>query len=585
MTLDPRTIVIVNLITAAILGLGMLAVSRSYMRQIAGLRFWGLASLLHSFGWLLTALRDFIPDFFSILCGQAALLLSVAFYFKVIASYTRSNRKNDWVYMLVFITMLLQSFYLYVYPNTAIRIFIISVSSSTLLLASAYVLFRGKERKSPARLFTGIVFAFSGIVFAFRAFYYLFWDNSPNQVLFAQNTIQGFSFLTSYLAAVMLTFGFLLISYDLYIYQHEEIESKLMLSEKLLSESQRLAKIGSWEYNFDTKELIWSKEQYHIFEMEEAPPDKLFELCRAKIHPDDLAKMDEAIAISRETGKGVVYEHRVICKDGSIKHLIGTGDIYVALDGKTKMLRGTVQDVTEQKKAEETNRRYAILQSKSKEMEQFAYIASHDLREPLLTIKNYVELFTEETKGKLNEEMREYLFRISRASVRMDELIRGLLDYSRLSKVKELQDVDTGKLVREVLADLNLLIINNSATVEVKGLPVVRGYPLELKQLFQNLIANAIKFRNKQENPKICIGAQISNGVWTFEVCDNGIGIPKTEHEKIFALFQRIHNKNEYAGSGIGLAICKKIVELHHGTIWVDSTPGAGSKFYFTIAA
>ena len=350
-----------------------------------------------------------------------------------------------------------------------------------------------------------------------------------------------------------------------------------------MNEAQHLAKEGSWEFNLDTGELIWSKEQYSIFEMEEAPADKLFELCRAKVHPDDLFQMDEAIRIAREKDEGVIYEHRIICKDGSMKNLLGIGDAYKSADGKKNMLRGTVQDVTEQKKEEEIKRRVAILESKSKEMEQFVYIASHDLREPLLTIKNYAELFAEENSDKLDSNSAEYLIRISRAANRMDDLIHGLLDYSRVSKIKELQSVDTNQLVQEVLDDIAALVTSNNAKIIVEQLPVVTAYPMELKQLFQNLLTNAIKFRSRKRNPEIKVNAKQVKGVWTFEVSDNGIGIVGTEHEKIFGLFQRAQNKSEYAGSGIGLAICKKIAELHHGVIWVESIPEYGSKFCFTI--
>ncbi|HLP20512.1 MAG TPA: ATP-binding protein, partial [Chitinophagales bacterium] len=263
--------------------------------------------------------------------------------------------------------------------------------------------------------------------------------------------------------------------------------------------------------------------------------------------------------------------------------LLGIGETFKGANGKRNMLRGTVQDITERKKAEETNRKFAILESKSKEMEQFAYIASHDLREPLLTIRSYVDLLTEEHQHKMEGDAAESLRRISRAAARMDELMQGLLDYSRLSKVKELQAVDCNQVVNDVIADLASLIQNNNAFIEVGNLPMLRAYPLEMKQLFQNLLANGIKFKKGGTDPVIHVSASKINGVWTFKVSDNGIGIEDSDKEKIFALFQRLHNRNEYAGSGIGLAYCKKIVELHHGTIWVESVPGMGSAFYFTI--
>lgn len=583
MLIDPRTVIIVNILSAGLFGIALLAVSQGYLRQIKGITSWATASLLNSLSWLLYASRDVAPDFVSIVVALGFFQASLAYYYKIVADFTGRSKNTRWVIYLIAASTLALAYFLYIQPDTGIRVVIISIATAVLLFASAYVLLSGKERRPKSHLFTGGVFAFSGIFALFRGGYYLFLDPSRDINMFSPDFMQTVTFLTTYLTSAIVTFGFLLMSYDLYITQHETAEEEIKLNEERLNEAQKLAKVGSWEFDLDTGELTWSKEHYHIFEMEEMPSDRLFEECRKKIHPDDLSALDEAIAIGKREGRGVVYEHRMICKDGSIKYLLGIGEIYKGVNGNRNMLRGTVQDITERKIAEETARKFAILESKSKEMEQFAYIASHDLREPLLTIKNYVELFSDEYKEKLDEESAEYLHRITRAAVRMDELMRGLLDYSRLSKIKELQKVDCNDVVNQVVADLNSLISSSHAKITVDHLPVLMAYPLEMKQLFQNLLTNAIKFRKSGVEPEIRISAQKLRGVWTFKISDNGIGIRPVDSEKIFGLFQRLHNRNEYPGSGIGLAYCKKIVELHHGSIWVESTPGAGSSFYFTI--
>ena len=584
MYLDPRTVGIINIFSAGLFGIALLAVSQGYLKQIRGIYRWAIASLIHSLAWILYSLRGVVPDAISILLALTFLLLSLASYFKIIVEFKNKSKYTDWVYYLIVVSVAGLAYFLWIKPDTAIRIVIISASSATLLFAGFYVLLSGKEKRPTSHTFTGLVLAFSAGILFFRAVYYLIWDTDPNQTVFVQNTMQSITFLTSYLTAAILTFGFLLMGYDQYITQHEQAEEKIIQSEKSLNEAQKLAKVGSWGFDLDTNELTWSKEQYHIFELPETAPDKLYELCRTKIHPDDIPQLDEAIRRGKEKGEGVVYEHRVLCKDGSVKHLLGMGETFKGGDGKKNMLRGTVQDITERKKAEETSRKFAILESKSKEMEQFAYIASHDLREPLLSIKNYVELFAEEYQGKLDADSDEYLHRISRATNRMDELIKGLLDYSRLSKVKELQQVDCNEVMNAALADIHSLIQNNDAKIIIEKLPVLLAYPLELKQLFQNLLTNAIKFKKCEAIPEIYISAERKNGVWLFKFADNGIGVEKTDKDKIFGLFQRVHNRSEYEGSGIGLAYCKKIVELHHGNIWVDSTFGKGSSFYFTIA-
>ncbi len=247
------------------------------------------------------------------------------------------------------------------------------------------------------------------------------------------------------------------------------------------------------------------------------------------------------------------------------------------------MLVSIIRDILYRKEAEEKLRKYSILESKSKEMEQFAYIASHDLREPLLTIKNYAEILIEDCNKYLTENGRHYTESISKSANRMETPINGLLDYSMLSKVKQIQNVDCNEIMKEVQADLDLLITSTNTNIIFKTLPILKAYPLELKLLFQNLIDNAIKFRRKDVIPEINITAQKIKDGWQFEVKDNGIGIEKNDQKKISIIFQRLHNRNEYPGTGKGLAHCKKITELHSGNIWIESKPGDFSSFYFTI--
>jgi signal transduction histidine kinase len=223
------------------------------------------------------------------------------------------------------------------------------------------------------------------------------------------------------------------------------------------------------------------------------------------------------------------------------------------------------------------------LESKNKELEQFAYVASHDLQEPLRTTSGFVELFQRQYRGKLDANADKYLDYIVQASDRMKILIKDLLDYSRIGNKKKSRQVDCNKLLNDVVADLDKIMKENDAQVKGKDLPVLQAYPTELKLLFQNLITNSIKFRRKEESPRVDIGAIRENGQWKFSFRDNGIGIDPQFQDRIFIIFQRLHNRSQYEGSGIGLAHCKKIAELHGGHIWVESMPGQGSNFCFTI--
>lgn len=228
--------------------------------------------------------------------------------------------------------------------------------------------------------------------------------------------------------------------------------------------------------------------------------------------------------------------------------------------------------------------RTAELERKNKELEQFAYVASHDLQEPLRTTTGFVEALRKQYKGMLDIHADRYLDYIAQSSERMKTLIKDLLDYSRIGREKQFVPVNCNALLKEVITDLSTVISESGAVIESNDLPVLNAFPTELKLLFQNLISNSIKFRKAGMAPRVFIDVQPQKGYWKFSVKDNGIGIDPSHQDRIFIIFQRLHNRSDYEGSGIGLAHCKKIVELHGGEIWVDSVPGEGSTFYFTIA-
>jgi ligand-binding sensor domain-containing protein/signal transduction histidine kinase len=247
-----------------------------------------------------------------------------------------------------------------------------------------------------------------------------------------------------------------------------------------------------------------------------------------------------------------------------------------------QLLKSTKEERKARQEAEQAN---IDLEGKNRELEQFAYIASHDLQEPVRTTSSFIKLLQKQYQGKLDEKGDKYVNYILEASDRMKVLIRNLLDFSQIGNKKELERVDCNMILNNVLADLGIAISEAGAAITYEPLPVIKGYTTELKQLFQNLITNAIKFRNKETSPEINISVQKGEGCWQFAFKDNGIGIEEKHKEKIFVIFQRVHTRTEYEGSGIGLSHCKKIVELHHGKIWVKSEPGKGSTFYFTLAA
>ena len=219
------------------------------------------------------------------------------------------------------------------------------------------------------------------------------------------------------------------------------------------------------------------------------------------------------------------------------------------------------------------------------ELKEFAYITSHDLQEPLRTISSFTKLINDEHKDELSEDLKTYINFLSESSDRLRNLITNLLDYTRLGNLKTPTLVDCNVLIKEILTDLNVSISESKSKISlVDPLPTITGSKSGLRILFQNLISNAIKFSKKDTLPQIKIFFKEDSEKWLFYIQDNGIGMKKKDLKKIFGFFTRLHNRDSYEGTGIGLAYCIKVVKKHNGNIWVDSELGEGSTFYFTIS-
>lgn len=273
------------------------------------------------------------------------------------------------------------------------------------------------------------------------------------------------------------------------------------------------------------------------------------------------------ISVSRSISKGLKEINRAANR-------IADGDLSERSEVFSKdeigQVAGAINQMTER------------LVNSNKELEQFAYITSHDLQEPLRSISIYVELFQKKYKDKIDEDADQYLNAITRSTSRMQSLIKDMLEYSRIGHDDKITSMSSEQMVKAMLNDLSALITETGTKVVLGKLPVINSYS-ELKLVFQNLTTNAIKFRNKEIQTVIEINAEDRGSEWLFSIKDNGIGIEKEYFDRIFVIFQRLHNQKQYPGTGIGLAHCKKIIEMHGGSIFVESVPGQGSKFSFTI--
>jgi signal transduction histidine kinase len=243
------------------------------------------------------------------------------------------------------------------------------------------------------------------------------------------------------------------------------------------------------------------------------------------------------------------------------------------------------REISERRQAEQalTEKSEALARSNA-ELEQFAYVASHDLQEPLRMVSSYVQLFAERYQGHVDERADKYIRYAVEGAKRMQALIGGLLEYSRVGREEHFTRVDADAALQQALANLAAQIEETGATVDCEGLPAVHADFTQLVQIFQNLVSNAIKFRKADQAPQITIRAGMEGNFWRFSVADNGIGIDRQFADRIFVIFQRLHTRAEYPGTGIGLSVCKKAVERHGGRIWIESRPGLGSTFHFTLA-
>jgi light-regulated signal transduction histidine kinase (bacteriophytochrome) len=269
---------------------------------------------------------------------------------------------------------------------------------------------------------------------------------------------------------------------------------------------------------------------------------------------------------------------------GESKYISTKGQLYRDKDGNPISMLGVCFDITGMKKGAEQNllQLHEELLRSNKELERFAYVASHDLQEPLRMVSSYTQLLEKRYHDKLDQDAREFIrFAVDGAN-RMQALINGLLAYSRIhTRGRDFIQVDLQKIMEVVLMNLKVKIAERNAILQIGELPIVMADEGQMIQLLQNLVTNAIKFSKDQ--PKISISCEKEKSDYIITVKDQGIGISPEHFDRIFQLFHRLVSRNEYEGTGLGLAICKRIVERHGGSIWVESEPGKGSTFYFKL--
>lgn len=360
-------------------------------------------------------------------------------------------------------------------------------------------------------------------------------------------------------------------------------EREVQKSKEKLEFALETGYIGIWEWNLNSDALVWDEKMRLMFGMapETHPTLKSFKNC---INEEDLPHFKEAI--NQTLKRNLPFETILRPKYGigSPRHIFTRAIIKRDINGKPVSLAGVCFDVTSLRKGTEKalmKLNEDLLRS-NKDLEQFAYVASHDLQEPLRMVSSFTQLLERRYNDKLDDEAKEYIRFAVDGSKHMYKLLNGLLAYSRIqSKGQEFTKIHMNDVLEKIKQSLSLKIAESKAILNVRKLPVLFADESQMIQLFQNLIGNCLKFTKKI--PVITISSKANSDCYIFSIKDNGIGIESQYFDRIFRIFQRLHSREDYEGTGIGLAICKRIVERHGGDIWLESKPGKGSTFFFSI--
>ncbi|MCK0188385.1 ATP-binding protein [Arenibacter sp. F20364] len=367
-----------------------------------------------------------------------------------------------------------------------------------------------------------------------------------------------------------------------------ELNEQLKVQNSILNDAEAVAKIGSYRWNIKTMEATMSENFFRLLDCEPNEFIPTPENYRPFIHPKDLKVYDEKLNLALEKKIISNFTYRIITKNGKVKHLQNSGHFL-----KTEFI-GVVKDITKELKNEQKLKDKNLeLKRTNSELESFNRVASHDLQEPLRKIQMFISRIMDSDSGSLTKQQAEYIDKVKSSANRMQTLIKYLLSYSRINKKKkDFVNVDLNLVMEKVQEDLEASIKETGVEFVLEDLPEVKGVPFQIEQLFNNLISNSIKYHSILETPKIeisCKKLERTEIPYDFQkkaklyycisLKDNGIGFDQVNSHKIFELFQRLHQKNEYSGTGIGLAICKKIVEKHKGHIVAHGQINKGATF------
>lgn len=363
------------------------------------------------------------------------------------------------------------------------------------------------------------------------------------------------------------------------ITERKTVETELLHNRDRLVQAQAMAHLGHWEWDVINDHISWSEELYRIFGVSPETFTPTFGGFLLLLHPDDREQVTKAV---RQTLESPAFPYDIQCRiplpqDERVVH--ARGEVRRDPSGKPLFMVGMIQDVTERSRME------VALRRSNEELERFAFVASHDLQEPLRKINSFGRLLKKEYENVITGDGLYYIERMGDSAYRMQKLIDDLLAYSRVAtRAQTFSDCNLNRILREVLENLSDRIMTSQAEVNVGPLPGLEADAVQMGQLLQNLIGNALKFQQADQRPQVEVaGRLLESGYCELTVRDNGIGFDESQLGLILQPFQRLHGRSEYEGSGIGLAICDKIIRRHMGTLTVRSAEGKGTTFIVTL--
>jgi PAS domain S-box-containing protein len=387
--------------------------------------------------------------------------------------------------------------------------------------------------------------------------------------------------------------SFLFIAQDITDFRKSEEEVKAIRN--LIEETEDLLQLGSWTYTIADQKITWTRGLYRLFEFKEDElPAITYNFYADLVSSEDIVAFEHALQNAIRTKSGFEHEYQVKTRTGASKIVSTQAKVVTNAAGGPLKIVGITRDITRLRNFErDRDRSIRELNRSNKELEEFAYIASHDLQEPIRKISTFGERLKVKFTDKLGGDGALYLERIMASAENMRMLIDNLLEFSRTSRSSyAFESINLQDVIANVKTDLELKIEETNATIITSAFPRLEAVASEMKQLFNNLLSNAIKFRKPAIAPVIKITSDkiskiekeehhlpVDKEFFKIQVNDNGIGFEEEYADRIFQIFQRLHGKAEYPGSGIGLAICKKIVDNHNGIMYAESKPGSGATF------